>query len=343
MRYYAPWMCRFVSVDPLADKYPMLTPYNYASNSPVGELDVDGMQNPQQDTKPNDTGAANHATGDYKSAEGTYTVAEGDYLSSIAQRLGSSVSGIAVESKISDPDVISPGQVLKIPQGVKPVEFPLQIAHVGGAMRPGEEDSQHGVNAVPQNPDSFSGEVNWTDERLREEMLDALEDGTFGAMDDEAGRIAEHFFNRSGDDFHSEVIANEMQDEQEHRVLTDAIRDQFRQQMSANGGDISQLNLTQLPLPNYGRQDPSLLTLVGGTQEVNVFLNSIEFGDTTYDAAIRFDLIDTFGVHEGDLAGDIAAFFGGEGLRSFWILQHQRNYPPFRTIMTFTMNVRGSY
>jgi RHS repeat-associated protein len=44
-RYYAAWTCRFVSVDPLANKYPQLTPYNYAANDPIGDLDIDGMQN----------------------------------------------------------------------------------------------------------------------------------------------------------------------------------------------------------------------------------------------------------------------------------------------------------
>ncbi len=57
-RYYAAWTCRFVSVDPLAAKYPMLSPYNYASNSPIGQLDVDGMQNPEQATAPSGGGNA---------------------------------------------------------------------------------------------------------------------------------------------------------------------------------------------------------------------------------------------------------------------------------------------
>jgi RHS repeat-associated protein len=43
-RYYAPWTCRFVSVDPLADRYAQLAPYNYAANNPIGDLDIDGMQ-----------------------------------------------------------------------------------------------------------------------------------------------------------------------------------------------------------------------------------------------------------------------------------------------------------
>jgi len=43
-RYYAGWMCRFVSVDPLAANYAHLNPYNYAGNKPIGDLDIDGLQ-----------------------------------------------------------------------------------------------------------------------------------------------------------------------------------------------------------------------------------------------------------------------------------------------------------
>jgi RHS repeat-associated protein len=49
-RYYAPWTCRFVSVDPLAASYAHLTPYNYAGNKPIGDLDIDGMQGTGEST-----------------------------------------------------------------------------------------------------------------------------------------------------------------------------------------------------------------------------------------------------------------------------------------------------
>jgi RHS repeat-associated protein len=42
-RYYAPWCCRFVSVDPLAGEMPFATPYSYAVNSPMVFVDVDGL------------------------------------------------------------------------------------------------------------------------------------------------------------------------------------------------------------------------------------------------------------------------------------------------------------
>jgi RHS repeat-associated protein len=43
-RYYSPWTCRFVSVDPLAGDYPYLTAYNYAGNKPITHKDIDGLQ-----------------------------------------------------------------------------------------------------------------------------------------------------------------------------------------------------------------------------------------------------------------------------------------------------------
>jgi RHS repeat-associated protein len=42
MRYYAAWVCRFVSVDPLQFKYPELTPFQYSSNRPITMIDIDG-------------------------------------------------------------------------------------------------------------------------------------------------------------------------------------------------------------------------------------------------------------------------------------------------------------
>jgi RHS repeat-associated protein len=43
-RYYAPWSCRFVSLDPLASKYPFYTPYQYAGNRPINFIDLDGLE-----------------------------------------------------------------------------------------------------------------------------------------------------------------------------------------------------------------------------------------------------------------------------------------------------------
>ena len=43
-RWYDPAMSRFVSVDPIADSYYYLTPYQYAGNTPIWATDLDGLE-----------------------------------------------------------------------------------------------------------------------------------------------------------------------------------------------------------------------------------------------------------------------------------------------------------
>jgi len=43
-RIYNPALGRFLSVDPLTRSYPMLTPYQFSSNNPILNIDVDGLE-----------------------------------------------------------------------------------------------------------------------------------------------------------------------------------------------------------------------------------------------------------------------------------------------------------
>jgi RHS repeat-associated protein len=43
-RIYDPRVGRFLSVDPLAQSYPELTPYQFASNEPISNIDLDGLE-----------------------------------------------------------------------------------------------------------------------------------------------------------------------------------------------------------------------------------------------------------------------------------------------------------
>jgi uncharacterized protein RhaS with RHS repeats len=44
MRIYDPRIGRFLSVDPIVKSYPMLSPYQYASNNPTSGVDLDGLE-----------------------------------------------------------------------------------------------------------------------------------------------------------------------------------------------------------------------------------------------------------------------------------------------------------
>jgi RHS repeat-associated protein len=50
MRIYDPRLGRFLSVDPITRQYPQLTPYQFASNSPIKNVDVDGLEGMAQGT-----------------------------------------------------------------------------------------------------------------------------------------------------------------------------------------------------------------------------------------------------------------------------------------------------
>ncbi len=43
-RIYNPAIAKFLSVDPLTKSYPMLTPYQFASNTPIMAIDLDGLE-----------------------------------------------------------------------------------------------------------------------------------------------------------------------------------------------------------------------------------------------------------------------------------------------------------
>src|SRR5215207_6768226 len=44
MRIYDPRLGRFLSVDPLAKSFPWYTPYQFAGNTPIQAIDLDGLE-----------------------------------------------------------------------------------------------------------------------------------------------------------------------------------------------------------------------------------------------------------------------------------------------------------
>jgi|GEM_PF-4525774 len=53
MRIYDPRVGRFLSVDPLTPKYPELTPYQFASDNPIENIDLDGLEGVPAKRQPN--------------------------------------------------------------------------------------------------------------------------------------------------------------------------------------------------------------------------------------------------------------------------------------------------
>jgi RHS repeat-associated protein len=100
-RYYAAWICRFVSVDPLADEYAYYTPYQYAGNKPISKVDIDGLE--ESGGKPSPPSYA---------ANNTHTVQKGETLAQIAKVHNTSVSALYV----NNPGLPAPA---KLPVGAR--------------------------------------------------------------------------------------------------------------------------------------------------------------------------------------------------------------------------------
>jgi RHS repeat-associated protein len=69
-RIYDYRIAKFLSVDPLTKEYPELTPYQFASNTPIKAVDLDGLETswrPQGQTKPNenDYGSRSESSAQY--------------------------------------------------------------------------------------------------------------------------------------------------------------------------------------------------------------------------------------------------------------------------------------
>lgn len=66
MRIYDPRLVRFLSVDPLTKKYPELTPYQFASNSPIAGIDEDGLEFAYYDKENKQVNINNNTTNEDK-------------------------------------------------------------------------------------------------------------------------------------------------------------------------------------------------------------------------------------------------------------------------------------
>jgi RHS repeat-associated protein len=65
LRIYDPRLGRFLSVDPLTDDYPELTPYQFAGNNPIKFIDLDGGE-PKEPNKPGVKEGETQSTSDTK-------------------------------------------------------------------------------------------------------------------------------------------------------------------------------------------------------------------------------------------------------------------------------------
>lgn len=204
----------------------------------------------------------------------------------------------------------------------------------------------------------------YTNSQLLSVLQDTLHTGIFGSEYEKvADKMVAHLGEGTGADFSDTLLLSRLMLEQtQFKSLVEEIKTMFQSCMSVAKGDFTQIrtlrlnkkkvsDLQSFPFGINYSDSTVLKTLVGGVQEVNVFLKDITYAQarlgsmsqfTTYEAHLQVVLYDDFAVSESDISrASFAASFGMEGLVAMWILQMQRNRKPFRTKFTFHVPVKG--
>ena len=128
------------------------------------------------------------------------------------------------------------------------------------------------------------------------------------------------------------------------------IANEFKKQMKLNDGNFNGLfsnfniNLTS---PSFRNSSYILQAIAGGTQQLDIELNSIKLIGRFYTATVTATIWDSYGVDEKDAImprGFKAEAVGARlGLQAMWILQNQRGKKPLKLGYKYTFTIKGFY
>jgi len=315
-------------VDPKAGKYVFQSPFAYADNNPICKMDYNGE-------------GTGEGGGEQPSTPTQHTIGKGDsfwklenkynLVHGTLQKLnpGMDAKNLKIGSKINLGDSSSSN---------------LQIGSIGNS---GEgEDFGSGIKSKPQTTSVMNSMQFATNSALFGYMGNILKEGTFLTETKEVDITMNHFKANTGSDLNRPGLAKMMLNTDPLKNTTNDISIKFKQKMTAFNGDFSKISI-DVNRPNFTFSDsPTLKAIVGGTQQLDIFLTSINIDNKarTYSANLSLNLYDDFGVSESDVTNpSLAALWGQNALGAFWVLQHQRGIKPFRHVFNFNMKVNGTF
>ena len=348
-RYYASWLGRFVSVDPLQHDYPYYSAYQYAGNKPIISIDIDGLESSTNIGQQIDSRR--------------HTIRSGDTLWDLAQNSNGNftVQDLKKWNPGIKPRLLKPGQSINLSD-------PNQKISLGtrGTVGTGEDsESQGGTTGLdPINPagaraqELVNRDANDGIDENFEDYVETNDLAIANRLNPDWHRIRDQFGAAQGGIITGlNLIENDMRNSDVGNRLNANIENYFTEQMASLKGDYLKIDYSKSDInpPNYSGVSNSLLALVGGTQQLEVYLTDIDITeDNSYSATIEYWLFDDYGVSEGDfMAADNQRSLGfipagiisgaREGLVGMWILQHQQGHRPLTTAFRFTTTVTGTF
>ncbi|MGV6862277.1 MAG: RHS repeat-associated core domain-containing protein [Putridiphycobacter sp.] len=341
-RQYDPRLGRWKSLDPLAGKYPNQSPFAAFNNNPLYFTDPLGLEG-----EPENSGAEDKPKkGDKRVVDFT----NGDQQLYIYDGKQWKLAGTLynISTKTATP-----------PKG----RTDIDKTHVMnfGDVTTGEDNLVGGGSSGKpvRTPSSWEGKTfvseygNESDADLEEYVRDGIWwadfksewlDGT-GSLEDDLNKITDEFTKGNGGVVTGFNSAEEMMEKSKpYNDMVDELSSQFKKEFKKHGSDYSKYEITIEKTPNFSDVNLSLKALVGGTQQVDVFIVAT-YMDTqgNLHAVVKIIIWDTFGVSEDDFikynGGELKEQAKKKAVGSFWILQHQRGYKPVITKFVFTEDI----
>ena len=318
-RNYDPQIGRFTQLDPLTDLYPEWTPYQYAGNEPIGNVDLDGLE-----------------PGGLPTPGGVWN---GSFLQQASQ-LGSQASAAAGPLEFASAGLTQLSMMANAVSAAssEPAQggLPL-IAHSADNLLYNKQGGLAEDGTHQRGPADGDNEQD-----LEKKMIQLIKDQTKDnpKMQAVALKMTQQFFDNTGGEFSDPDLDDAVNDDINTKDFRNNLMVRFNTELAKVGGDLSKLTTFTIGNPaynNWHNNTDGLGITIHGVSNVEVHLVKFQWTNQkkgSYYVKLKIDMFDNFGLDKEDISpglwpGTWYKFSGG--LKAWYKLQHVFDHVPLRT------------
>jgi hypothetical protein len=210
------------------------------------------------------------------------------------------------------------------------------------------------INILPSHIREFDNYPEW-DLKLKMKFLFFM--GTNGDVDeilDEKGDEVKNaylnkFFGNKNGTFHkyqNSTLHLLVKESKKFKNWLKSFGRELNKKLNVTNGNILGVNNIETNGRIVLNDTKSLTILINDTQKTDVYIVNDQYDfdpvSGAWEAVIRVNVTDNFGVDDGDVTEFWNHFPGGPGFVSWWVLQHRKNYWPFMTDLWFSVKIKGN-
>lgn len=214
-----------------------------------------------------------------------------------------------------------------------------------------------GINKMPQNKDAYLSVKSYLEESplKRDNRRDfrnvnniAASFGEQPFMGKDVMKSVERFLTGEGGKFMDYFEAEKsLISSQIYTEMSQELNKNFKEAYLQSGEDIDAMKMSIPNPPNLGGISKQMLALFGGTQYIEVVLNSFQqYEDGSYFGRMMVNIFDIYGVSEEDIIKKYSylANLSGvpKGLTAMWVLQNKYGYAPLINGLQIEVLISGN-